>query len=237
MKITDIKNPLNSWRVLELGEGIEEGWQGIQQQRGKELVNIYTDPNYTAKTAADYLTDGSIWDQAFWGVIGGIGFKIAGGGLGKFYNRLENNYKKKAGKITQEQYDALELGENVARVNDINNRFNLMNNYVEQMRQIAEHKNPFETKEGSNELAATISEEQENRLRKQATDNFVTDIAINAAENGNYDLLKEFVSSKEFNKYYEQEGIQIDSQLEQSLIKTMDKVVERYNQNLFDLAF
>lgn len=231
---TDIKNPLNSWRVLELGEGIEEGWQGIQQQRGEELVNIYTDPNYTAKTAADYLTDGSIWDQAFWGVIGGIGFKIAGGGLGKFYNRLENNYKKKAGKITQEQYDALELGENVARVNDINNRFNLMNNYVEQMRQIAEHKNPFETKEGSKELANTISEEQENRLRKQVTDNFVTDIAINAAENGNYDLLKEFVSSKEFNKYYEQEGIQIDSQLEQSLIKTMDKVVERYNQNLFD---
>lgn len=109
-----------------------------------------------------------------------------------------------------------------------------MNNYAEQIRQIAEHKNPFETKEGSNELADTISEEQENRLRKQATDNFVTDIAINAAENGNYNLLKEFVSSKEFNKYYEQEGIQIDSQLEQSLIKTMDKVVERYNQNLFD---
>lgn len=232
--VTDLKNPLNSWRMLELGEGVEEGWQGIQQQRGEELVNIYTDPNYTAKTAADYLTDSSIWDQAFWGVIGGVGFKIAGGGLGKVYNRLENNYKKKKGKITQEQYDALELGENVARVNDINNRFTLMDNYIQQMRQIQEHKNPFETKEGSKELADTISEEQEERLKKQATDAFVTDIAINAAENGNYNLLKEFVSSKEFNKYYEQEGIQIDTQLEQSLIETMDKVVERYNQNLFD---
>lgn len=231
---TDIKNPLKSWNMLELGEGIEEGWQGVQQQRGEELVDIYTNPNYTAKTAADYLTDGSIWDQAFWGVIGGVGFKIAGGGLGKVYKHLENNYKKKAGKITQEQYDALELGEDVARVNDINNRFNLMSNYVQQMRQIAEHKNPFETKEGSNEFADTISEEQENRLRKQATDTFVTDMAINAAENGNYDLLKEFISSKEFNKYYEQEGIQINAQLEQSLIETMDKVVERYNQNLFN---
>lgn len=233
---TDLKNPLKSWRILELGEGIEEGWQGIQQQRGEELVNLYIDPNYTAKTAGDYLTDGSIWDQAFWGVIGGIGFKLAGGGLGKAYRHIENNYKKKAGKITQEQYDALELREDKARVNDINNRFNLMNNYVEQMRQIRDYKNPFETKEGSNELADTISEEQEERLKKQATDNFVTDMAINAAQNGNYNLLKEFISNKEFNKYYEQEGIDINAQLEQSLIETMDNVVERYNQNLFDFV-
>lgn len=233
---TDLKNPLKSWHILELGEGVEEGWQGIQQQRGEELVNLYIDPNYTAKTAGDYLTDGSIWDQAFWGVIGGIGFKIAGGGLGRAYRHLENNYKKKAGKITQEQYDALELREDKARVNDINNRFNLMNNYVEQMRQIRDHKNPFQTKEGSNELADTISEEQEERLKKQATDNFVTDMAINAAQNGNYDLLKEFISNKEFNKYYEQESIDINAQLEQSLIETMDKIVERYNQNLFDFV-
>ena len=78
-----LKDPKRSFAALELGEGFEEFYQGIQSEKGMEVATKYFDPSFTSRTLSSYLADPSMWEQGFWGALGGVAFNKIGGGLQK----------------------------------------------------------------------------------------------------------------------------------------------------------
>lgn len=56
---------------------------------------MYLDPNYIPRTIESYITDDKIWEQAFWGAIGGMVFQ----GTGKGLSALQRQIKAKKLKV------------------------------------------------------------------------------------------------------------------------------------------
>lgn len=214
------KSPLNSWSALELGEGIEEGFQGIQQEKGMEVATKYFNPNFTPRTIESYLSDDSIWEQAFWGAIGGITFKLAGTGLGAAKHKIDAARKKKH--MTADEYERWKKTGEEAAIEEINGITANATNFINQINTIAEGKNPFnyvrDISTGRKIINAgqaeneTINEDQKDLLRQDAINNFIDKTAFDAIDRGNFDLIKDILSSDEFNQYFENNGIKLTAE-------------------------
>lgn len=84
-----LKHPLSTIGTLQLSEAFEEGYQDIQTEKGKEVAKMYLDPNYIPRTIESYITDDKIWEQAFWGAVGGMVFQGAGKGLSALQRQIK----------------------------------------------------------------------------------------------------------------------------------------------------
>lgn len=237
-------HPTQSLLFTELGEGFEEGFQGIQQERGHEVGERILDPRYKTKTLGDYLTDASIYEQAFWGVVGGIAFGGSAQLLGSTmdaYNRhqLEKNHKE--GKIDDDAYNRLKMTYEQQRIAEINGRKNNIDALLQNMKTINEGKNPYKYKENSTldengnstrEYEDIQSEEEKDMLKGQAINSFITNLTMLAANNGNYDSLKEYINSSELNQYFmesDRQGYIADMNFNNKLVEKMDDVYQAYS--------
>ena len=128
------RNPLKIINSIEWTEGIEEGYQGIQTEKGKEVAEMILDPNYTPRTIGSYLSDSAIWEQAFWGIIGGYAFKKGGTALGNIYRKTEAKYKHKKGKISDEDFALNMTAEEKIRSEEIKGRAAINKKFVDSMR-------------------------------------------------------------------------------------------------------
>lgn len=241
---TGVKNLWKSTEGLMLGEGIEEGFQGIQSQRGEEYGELYFNPYLQRKTLGDYLQDETIWEQAFWGVMGGLLFQ----GVAKGFNKLENRIRAKVKEddLSKDQIELLKAGEDAGRVANINSWFTSMEEYKEDMDKISRGINIYSPK--VDERGQVILDSNKNvvynqlespaeieRLKTVRTNDYLTRFTIDAINNGNYDLLKEFVSNKEFNKYFQDAGVDIDEVLEGQFINKMQEVYDLYSKAYYDV--
>ena len=236
------KNVWTGTEGLMLGEGIEEGFQGIQSQRGEEYGELYFNPYLQRKTLGQYLNDETIWEQAFWGVMGGLLFQ----GGAKTFRRLEDKAraKIKSKDLSEIDIKALQLGEDKSRVAEIYGRFDKMDDYKEKMGLINNGKNPYSVKkdskgqdvlvDGKRQYDDIQSTEEVEQLKTLATKDFLTNLVISAANNGNYDLLKEFVSNKEFAQYFKDSGVNTDELLENQLISKMDDIYNKYQTAYYE---
>lgn len=77
-----------------LSESFEEGYQGVQTEKGKEVAELIFDPTYRPRDLSSYLSDPKIWEQAVWGYLGGVGFQAAGRGLGNLQNKIQGKINK-----------------------------------------------------------------------------------------------------------------------------------------------
>lgn len=229
---------------LMLGEAVEEGFQGIQSEKGKEVGEMYFNPTLVQKTLGDYLSDETIWEQAFWGMFGGLLFQ----GGAKGFRKLEDNLraKIKSDKLTNNEIKALKAGQDKARVEEIYGRFAKMDDYKRKMQLVNNGFNPYSPirkKDGTvetnnagdvvyNPLDGKIDSE---RIKTQLTHDFITDLTLDAVDTGNYDLLKEFVSQKEFSKYFEEVGLENDNLFESQLISEMDEIAKEYQRTYYDV--
>lgn len=241
---TGAKDIWTSTEGLMLGEGVEEGFQGIQAQKGEEIGNLYFNPELSKKQLGDYLTDESIWEQAFWGVMGGLLFKGAASVIRRIGDKAIA--KMNSDKLTDEQMKALAMGENKARGEEIYGRFKIMDDFNDNMDLINNGYNPFKAKldeRGQYALDETgkIQYEQiqdvdeAERLKSVALDDFLTEFTLNAVDNGNYELLKDFVSNPEFSKYFEEHGVQTDKLLESQILAKMDEIKTQYENSYYDI--
>lgn len=236
-----LKNPFKSIAAIEWSEGIEEGYQGIQTERGKEVSEKFFNPYYQERTIDDYLTDSAIWEQAFWGVLGGAVFQVAGTGLGNLSKKVKGQFKKD--KLTDEEFALTQLSEEKVREKEIQSRKDLMQEYVDKMQLIDAGYNPFDYKkddageailqDGSKIFGKVSTKEEADMLKENVTNDFVTNLTINATDVGNYDLLKEFAENTNFNKFFEQSGV--SNNITQLLLNKMDNVNEVYSQALHDV--
>lgn len=237
-----INNPLKSVAAIEWSEGLEEGYQGIQTEKGKEVAQQYLDPKFSARSIDDYLTDSAIWEQAFWGVLGGIGFQAAGKGLGHLAKKVKGEFKKN--KLTDEEIALSKLSDEKIREKEIETRQQTMQEYVDKIQLINEGYNPFDYKvdeagepilqDGNKIFGAIKSEAETDLLKESITNDFVTNLTLNATDVGNYELLKEFVTNPNFNKFFQEAGID-NNILTQSLVQKMDNAYENYSQALNDI--
>ena len=245
--IRDIaRHPLTSIAAIEWSEGIEEGYQGIQTEKGKEVAKRILDPSFNSRTLNSYLKDPAIWEQAFWGVLGGVAFQGIGTGLGNLYKKAQDKWDKKH--MSEEDYARVSMTEEKMRLAEINERVSSMQQYVEDMNLLSENKLPKryaadylsrpENIGKDKDKDIVISDEEAEAIKEQITGDFVTKLTLDAVDKGNYDLFKEFITSKEFDKFFEEAGILQDNEstkLSQILIDKMDSVNDSYNKALNDV--
>ena len=210
-----IKHPLTTAGAVQWSEGIEEGYQGIQTEKGKEVAEMILNPEYTPRSIESYLTDDSIWEQAFWGVLGGMGFQAAGKALGNLYRKGELYYKYKRGKLSEEDFASNMTAEEKIRSLEIKGRSERNYNFIQKMKLLNDLKNPDEyktdpitgerIKEDGVELYKSLTPEEAEIKKAQLTNDYISSMAMDAIDVGNYDLFKEYVTSQEFDKHFKDE--------------------------------
>ena len=236
-----IKHPANIIKSIPFSEGIEEGWQGIVQQRSEELYRMALDPTIDSKSISSYLTDGHIWEQAFWGIIGGAVFEGVGAGLGTIKSEVDRaKQNKRLSKANQKEKLTIEK----ARQNGINTRFDKMNTFIDRMKQLnkGEHYSEIETDENGKPIlengvakARKLNEEQVFFEKEKLINEFVDDLVINSINNGTYDLAKEFIESEYFDKYFADNGLSqsdVDLYIKDRVQSRLESTKDLYLKNL-----
>lgn len=204
----------SSFKVIgaELSEGFEEGYQYIQQQEGIDKARKIIEPNYKARGYAEYLTDPHMWEQAFWGWMGGVAFQ----GLGSAANKIAAKYISKNEDVLTRQRKA-----------EIEGRISTITNFATNIAMIRdENKNPFTNLPEAPDI---VDESERDALIEYAFEKLITDMTIEATKKGNFDLLKEFFASDEFQEHMEKTGaIQTAEQKQYiaDVVKHMDEVYD-----------
>lgn len=241
-----LKNPLTSLGAIEFSEGLEEGYQGIQTEKGKEVAEKLFDPNYNARTLESYLKDGAIWEQAFWGIVGGVAFQAAGSALGNVSNAVKGKINK--ANMSEQEYALSQMTDEKIREEEINSRKSRMQDYVSSMQLLNDGKNPFgykldpDTKqpiinEGS-PVNEDLSQDEVDELKTKLTNEFVTNMVLDATDKGNYDLFREYIKDNNFNRFFEEAGLTTtagDKNFSNMITTKMDQAYEHYNKALYDI--
>lgn len=203
-----------SFKVIgaELSEGFEEGYQYIQQQEGIDKARKIIEPNYKARGYAEYITDPHMWEQAFWGWMGGVAFQ----GLGSAAQGIAAKYISKHEDLLTHRRKA-----------EIEGRIGTITNFAENIAMIRnENKNPFTNLQEAPEIT---DEAERDALIEYAFEKLVTDMTIEAAKKGNFDLLKEFFASDEFQEHMDKTGVMQTPEQKQyiaDIVKHMDEVYD-----------
>lgn len=241
-----LKDPKRSFAALELGEGFEEFYQGIQSEKGMEVATKYFDPSFTSRTLSSYLADPSMWEQGFWGALGGVAFNKIGGGLQKGSKAIQGLWNKKH--MTAEDYERWKRSDDKIALEQINNVNASAKQFVSDIEQINNGTNPYGfvidkstgqyvIKDG-NLVNETIDEEQKNLLKEHAIKKFVDNTTLDAVDNGTIDLMKDIIGSKEFDKFIADNGLRLsasDRALSAQVVDRMNEVSGIYYNALNDV--
>lgn len=243
-----LKHPLTTAGTIEWSEGFEEGYQGIQTEKGKEVAEMILDPEFTPRSIESYLTDGAIWEQAFWGVLGGMGFQAAGKALGNLYRKGEAIYKHKRGKLSDEDFATNMTAEEKVRASEIQGRVAINKKFIDDMKLLNDLKSPDEyredpitgerIKEDGVDINKSITPEEAEIKKAKLVNDYISAMAINAIDAGNYDLFREYVSSPEFDRYFKEAGLELnagDKQFSQQILERADEVANNYQTNLYNI--
>ena len=239
-----LKHPLTTVGAIEWSEGIEEGYQGIQTEKGKEVARMILDPNYTPRTIGSYLADPAIWEQAFWGVLGGVGFQAIGTGLGNAYRRIDAKINKD--KYANDNIDHLLTKEERVRKAEIEGRKAKLDKFVKDIELIQSGYSPdeYETdpntgqyivEDGVKKFKKLTKEEQETKKIKLVND-LLTEMTFDAVNSGNLDLFTYYISSEEFDKYLKKAGINStieDKQFDRYMKDKINHIGDVYATNLY----
>lgn len=243
-----LTHPTSTLVVNELGEGFEEGFQGVQQEKGKEVAERYFNPNYANRYLDSYLSDPSIWEQAFWGWVGGIAFGPSANLVRNAAHRAEGYYKHKKGKLTDAQYEQWNMSQDKIILKQLENITSISDRFIKQKELIEQGKNPFVTKKDNSgnpifvrgqvqyeDLTTESDKEEAQSLAiKQLTDETI----FEALDNGSYDLFKEVLDSNEFAKYLKDKAPKItetDDALRKQVVDRMNTIEGLYHRTVTDV--
>ena len=243
-----LTHPTSTLIVNELGEGFEEGFQGVQQEKGKEVAERYFNPNYANRSLDSYLSDPSIWEQAVWGWLGGIAFGPSANLVKNAAHRAKGYYKHKKGKLTDAQYEQWNMSQDKIILKQLENITSISDRFIKQKELIEQGKNPFVTKKDNSgnpvfvrgqvqyeDLTTESDKEEAQSLAiKQLTDETI----FEALDNGSYDLFKEVLDSNEFAKYLKDKAPKItetDDALRKQVVDRMNTIEGLYHRTVTDV--
>lgn len=228
----------------ELSEGLEEAVNYIAQMEGTHLGNVYL--GLESDSAFDdrlqkYVRSGGLWDSAFWGIMGGVVFHHLGSGFGRISQTLKDKANSKTDERTAEGkpksiFNLSETSEIKARNANIESWNNSIENYWNQMSQIKDNTNPFSV---SSEDKTFNNDLDKEAAAQRAYDELLTGMTLNAAHNGNLDMLRSYMASDDVRKAMVDKGItdEANSKVDQQkALDKMDEVTSSYEAELKKLV-
>lgn len=223
----------------ELSEGLEEAVNYISQMEGTHLGNVYL--GLESDSAFDdrlqkYMRSGGLWDSAFWGVMGGVVFHHLGSGFGRISQTLKDRADSKTDERTGEGNSLSETSEIKARKANIESWNNSIENYWNQMSQIKDGNNPFSV---SNEDKTFNNDLDKEAAAQRAYDELLTGMTLNAAHNGNLNMLRSYMASDDVRKAMVDKGVidKANSKVDQQkALDKMDEVTASYEAELKKLV-
>lgn len=215
----------------ELSEGLEEAVNYISQMEGTHLGNVYL--GLESDSAFDdrlqkYMRSGGLWDSAFWGVMGGVVFHHLGSGFGRISQTLKDRADSKTDERTGEGkpksiFSLSETSEIKARKANIESWNNSIENYWNQMSQIKDGNNPFSV---SNEDKTFNNDLDKEAAAQRAYDELLTGMTLNAAHNGNLNMLRSYMASDDVRKAMVDKGVTDEANSKTDQQKALDKIDE-----------
>ena len=228
----------------ELSEGLEEAVNYIAQMEGTHLGNVYlgleSDSSFDDRLQK-YMRSGGLWDSAFWGVMGGVVFHHLGSGFGRISQTLKDRADSKTDERTGEGkpksiFDFSETAEIKARRANIESWNNSIENYWNQMSQIKDGNNPFSV---SSEDKTFNNDLDKEAAAQRAYDELLTGMTLNAAHNGNLNMLRSYMASDEVRRAMVDKGVTDEANSktdQQKALDKMDEVTASYDAELKKLV-
>lgn len=255
-----LKNPLQTIASIPFTEGIEEMMQGYFSEAGKikaeEIMHPYT---FTPLELSSYLSDPESWEQGFWGVVGGKGFEKVSTYAGNAYKMIKAKINKED--ISKQDYALGLTADEKIRASEIRNRTNLFKNYKNEMdrlnqsevkgtRNVRDDKGNIVYEEktitdnNGKEVKIPVPKEEEYTLndseieeaKVKATNDFLADIVMNSIDAGNYNLLKDYLKSKEVRDSMRKSVPEYSVTFNDTLLEKMDKVKSNYEDNVYSIG-
>ena len=241
--------------LAESTEGIEEAVNYIAQQEGltygKMLLagqtDDYTNSFWTAipKTwtnmhgnLGDYLMSPELQESAFWGVAGGWVF----GNLGSAANRVQlaierkaNNKLRKENEKTGEKTpldritQLFESDEDKVVRMSMQKRLESIGLLQQRLKDIEGGRDPFsEVDKTTNQHAEFIGDVESRKAiaRARAISEFRSDLAIDAVNSGTYELLKDYMQSKEVKQAMVNLGLTTKEEVDGFVQETLNDMEE-----------
>lgn len=219
LQVPDKETLLNV--VREGSEGFEEGWQYVQQQAGVDKGRAMLNDAYQSRVYTDYLQDPQMWEQAFWGWLGGVAFQ----GIGSAATRQWAKYVTKNKDVLTENRKA-EIDSRAALLDRYVNNMAILNNNLNPNSPILDDNgNVIQNADGTNAYEE-ISDTEREALKQTETEKLITDLTINAIDKGNYDLLKDFLMSEDTAQYMDKSGAIEQGESKQFMANTVAKMAE-----------
>lgn len=219
LQVPDKETLLNV--VREGSEGFEEGWQYVQQQAGVDKGRTMLNDAYQSRVYTDYLQDPQMWEQAFWGWLGGVAFQ----GIGNAATRQWAKYVTKNKDVLTESRKA-EIDSRAALLDRYVNNMAILNNNLNPNSPILDDNgNVIQNADGTNAYEE-ISDTEREALKQTETEKLITDLTINAIDKGNYDLLKDFLMSEDTAQYMDKSGAIEQGESKQFMANTVAKMAE-----------
>lgn len=237
-----VTHPLEGMFAVEWSEGFEEGYQGIQVEKGKETAEKIFNPNFRPRDLQSYLKDPHIHEQAFWGVIGAVGFAGIGKGLRKISNKLENV----EGFINDKQEIALKkLSDQLQRKKGIEGWASNTQGFIDSINLVNEGKNPFKpvrnsdgtvkTNEEGKTVYEELNEENTSLMKERILNQYLNEVGINAIEHGNFDIFTSFLTDPEIIKHIKEQTNNTDDSFDTKVVDRLRQVSDKYTRNMFNI--
>lgn len=246
-----IKNQLvGGYKTIaaEASEGVEEAVNYIAQQEGMHLGNVMLgkeQPSAFDTRFKEYISAPQLWDSAFWGVMGGVAFQ----GLGSTFNRIQNTIEqrgKKTNEKTKEDVEGVkkahwwnldELPEIKRRKTNIENQNIRLNQFLEDIHTImGDETHPgidiYNEKENVKFDDTEQGKLNQELTRQRRINDFVNSLVTEAANNGNMDYLKAYMSSDEVRKAMVNSGV-ISEAESHEFMNDINKKIDHIN-DMFD---
>lgn len=239
-------------KSIEFTEGVEEMYQGIQVEKGKEVAERIFNPNYEGRTLKNYLSDDAILEQGFWGVIGGWGFKHIANGTRWADTELRIAYNQrfaKEGKKWDDKEIALRrMGYEKAQIEEIKGREARIVQFNQDIKHLQDTTNgpvtsvieTLKDKNGKdildqdgNPIYKELTEKERLQEIENVVDRFITDMALDAADVGTFDLLREYIKDPEVKKALQESNPGMD--VEARLLQKMEEVYDMYHNHLYSI--
>lgn len=231
--------------LSELSEGVEEAVNYIAQEEGfhygKVLLDQEAQGDFFSDRLTDYMISPKLWDSAFWGLAGGVIFNKTG----EYANRTTQAFDKirKAKQLKEASVDEA----NNIKVPTFREAFrdtelavrkaNLEDN-VQNYRQTEEKLARIQAGEDVYHITMNgklESQEEKDAAKEMAIREFRDGLLLDAMDNGNYDLTKEYLSSNELKQALVTNGHLTQEQadrIQSEVLSRGDELLQVYNKNL-----
>ena len=230
----------------QLGEGLEEGVNTISQleamDTGRVLLGTSNGSSFDSRLKS-YAQSPQLWESMFWGVLGGVVFEAGGSKFNQIkYNLEHKNDGPKTGEDTTTGENNSnspawsmndELPEVKRKIAEIQGRDAKLQLLGQQRKRIEQARNPFDSNDDRE-----LTKAEQATFNAQIEDKILTDMSLDAMNNGNSSLLKAYMSDDNVRQAMVAKGIvsEEDSHaFQQRAIEKIAQVEKEYNNEITHL--